>query len=87
MGFGRSSDDLLLGWQAPNIKPYDKICLDPSASVFHYGLECFEGMKAYVYTGYDTIRSGLLDLTCSLAATRINKDVSDSSVLISTWLE
>jgi branched-chain amino acid aminotransferase len=44
------------GWGAPAITPYGQICLDPSAVVFHYGLECFEGMKAY------KDRAGLLRL-------------------------
>ncbi|KAI8889335.1 branched-chain amino acid aminotransferase [Backusella circina FSU 941] len=35
------------GWSAPLIKPYGKLELEPSAVVFHYGFECFEGMKAY----------------------------------------
>jgi branched-chain amino acid aminotransferase len=35
------------GWEAPQIKPYGKLQLDPSSVVFHYGIECFEGMKAY----------------------------------------
>ena len=35
------------GWEAPKIKPYGKLSLDPSSVVFHYGIECFEGMKAY----------------------------------------
>lgn len=35
------------GWHPPRIHPYSKIALDPSAIVFHYGLACFEGMKAY----------------------------------------
>ncbi|KNC99948.1 branched-chain amino acid aminotransferase [Spizellomyces punctatus DAOM BR117] len=53
--FGRTFTDHMLtvewdatvGWKEPNIKPYGKICLDPSAVVFHYALECFEGLKAY----------------------------------------
>ncbi|CAE7243073.1 bcaA [Symbiodinium sp. KB8] len=36
------------GWHAPEITPYHKIPIDPAASVLHYSLECFEGMKAYV---------------------------------------
>lgn len=36
------------GWNAPKIHPYSKISLDPSSIVFHYAVECFEGMKAYV---------------------------------------
>ena len=31
----------------PKIMPYQPIVLDPSAMVFHYGQEMFEGMKAY----------------------------------------
>lgn len=35
------------GWEAPQIKPYGPLTLDPSCSVFHYAFECFEGLKAY----------------------------------------
>jgi branched-chain amino acid aminotransferase len=35
------------GWKNQSIHPYRNISLSPAASVFHYGLECFEGMKAY----------------------------------------
>jgi len=35
------------GWQAPRIVPYQPISLDPAATVFHYGQEMFEGLKAY----------------------------------------
>lgn len=35
------------GWHAPQIKPYGNMQIDPASSVLHYGLECFEGMKAY----------------------------------------
>lgn len=38
---------LLTGWATPKIQPYGKLCLDPSATVFHYAMTCFEGMKAY----------------------------------------
>jgi branched-chain amino acid aminotransferase len=34
-------------WQTPEIKPYQALTLDPSASVFHYGQAVFEGMKAF----------------------------------------
>ena len=34
-------------WQKPEIKPYQPITLDPSASVLHYGQAVFEGMKAF----------------------------------------
>lgn len=36
------------GWSAPLISPYHSIPCDPAMSVFHYGMECFEGMKAYL---------------------------------------
>jgi branched-chain amino acid aminotransferase len=35
------------GWAAPKIHPYGPLVLDPSCSVFHYAIECFEGTKAY----------------------------------------
>lgn len=36
------------GWEVPEIKPFGPIPMHPGASVLHYGLEIFEGMKAYV---------------------------------------
>jgi branched-chain amino acid aminotransferase len=35
------------GWTAPRIVPYQNFSMSPAASVLHYALECFEGMKAY----------------------------------------
>lgn len=35
------------GWGNPRIKPYGPLVLDPSANVFHYSQEVFEGQKAY----------------------------------------
>ena len=35
------------GWHDGRIVPYGPLSLDPAASVFHYGQEMFEGMKAY----------------------------------------
>lgn len=35
------------GWLDARIVPYHKLELDPSAMVFHYGQEMFEGLKAY----------------------------------------
>jgi len=54
--FGKTTSDHILevdwekksGWSAPRIRPYTPFQIDPAASVFHYGLECFEGMKAYL---------------------------------------
>eukprot|EP01137_Pigoraptor_chileana_P026026 Opistho-2@96415 len=54
--FGRTFSDHMLeiefeeksGWSAPTISPYHKLSLDPACTVLHYGVECFEGMKAYI---------------------------------------
>ncbi len=35
------------GWHDARVVPYQPVCLDPSAMVFHYGQEMFEGLKAY----------------------------------------
>ena len=35
------------GWHDPRIIPYQPVVLEPSAMVFHYGQEMFEGLKAY----------------------------------------
>jgi len=35
------------GWKNPSIKPYQPLVLEPSANVFHYSQEVFEGQKAY----------------------------------------
>ena len=39
--------DTELGWHAPIIKPYENFSISPAAAALHYGIECFEGMKAY----------------------------------------
>ncbi|KAG0170939.1 branched-chain-amino-acid aminotransferase [Apophysomyces sp. BC1015] len=41
--------DVDKGWSRPRIKPYEKLTLEPSASVFHYGFEVTfkSSMKAY----------------------------------------
>ncbi|MCU0276070.1 MAG: branched-chain amino acid aminotransferase [Acidobacteria bacterium] len=53
--FGRNFTDHMFtmeyvpasGWIRPCIKPYGPLALDPSANVFHYSQEVFEGQKAY----------------------------------------
>eukprot|EP00581_Thalassiosira_minuscula_P006856 CAMPEP_0183702886 /NCGR_PEP_ID=MMETSP0737-20130205/838_1 /TAXON_ID=385413 /ORGANISM="Thalassiosira miniscula, Strain CCMP1093" /LENGTH=380 /DNA_ID=CAMNT_0025929569 /DNA_START=144 /DNA_END=1286 /DNA_ORIENTATION=+ len=35
------------GWQPPKITPFQDLKMSPAASALHYGLQCFEGMKAY----------------------------------------
>ena len=54
--FGTTFTDHLLevnwnkkyGWGNPIIRRYKDFSISPAASVFHYGLEAFEGMKAYL---------------------------------------
>jgi len=55
LGFGQIFSDHMLeadwsreaGWEPPRIKPFENLSLPPSTLVFHYALECFEGMKCY----------------------------------------
>lgn len=55
LGFGHYFTDHMFimdytegkGWHDPRIVPYQKICLEPSSMVFHYGQTVFEGLKAY----------------------------------------
>ncbi|RKJ42243.1 branched-chain amino acid aminotransferase [Acutalibacter sp. 1XD8-33] len=55
LGFGQIFTDHMYvmdytegqGWHDPRVIPYQPICLDPSAMVFHYAQEMFEGLKAY----------------------------------------
>ncbi len=55
LGFGRIFTDHMYvmdyhegqGWHDPKIIPYQPISLEPSAMVFHYAQEMFEGLKAY----------------------------------------
>ena len=35
------------GWHDARVVPYQPLSLEPSAMVFHYGQEMFEGLKAY----------------------------------------
>lgn len=39
--------DVDAGWSKPELSPYQKLSLDPSASVLHYGQAIFEGLKAF----------------------------------------
>ena len=56
LGFGQVFTDHMFmldytegkGWHDPRIVPYGPISLEPSAMVFHYGQEVFEGLKAYI---------------------------------------
>ncbi|XP_070710350.1 branched-chain-amino-acid aminotransferase, cytosolic [Pempheris klunzingeri] len=35
------------GWQAPLIKPFENLSVHPACSSLHYGVQLFEGLKAY----------------------------------------
>ena len=53
--FGQTTTDHMLevdwdseaGWSSPALTPYHALSLDPACNVFHYGIEAFEGAKAY----------------------------------------
>lgn len=47
--------DIKHGWHSPKIIPYGNLSLSPAATALHYGIECFEGMKAYLDSN-DNIR-------------------------------
>ena len=55
LGFGHIFTDHMFimdytegkGWHDPRIIPYGDISIEPSAMIFHYGQEMFEGLKAY----------------------------------------
>ncbi|CAO2607154.1 Branched-chain-amino-acid aminotransferase, cytosolic [Lemmus lemmus] len=35
------------GWEKPHIKPFENLSIHPAASALHYGVELFEGLKAF----------------------------------------
>ena len=55
LGFGRIFTDHMFimeysrseGWHDARIEPFHNLTLHPASTVFHYGAEVFEGMKAY----------------------------------------
>lgn len=55
LGFGKKFTDHMFimeytegeGWKNPRIVPFGNISLHPASTVFHYGAEIFEGLKAY----------------------------------------
>lgn len=55
LGFGQYFTDHMFimeytkesGWHDARIVPFDKIPLHPASTVLHYGVEIFEGLKAY----------------------------------------
>ncbi|MEE2743349.1 MAG: branched-chain amino acid aminotransferase [Bdellovibrionota bacterium] len=58
IGFGKTLAPVMIScsykeekWGALNLVPYEPLTLSPTAKVFHYGQEIFEGMKAYRVNG------------------------------------
>lgn len=55
LGFGKYFTDHMFvmeysaerGWHSPRIEPFGNLSLNPASTVFHYGAEIFEGLKAY----------------------------------------
>lgn len=55
LGFGKFFTDYMFirdynvdkGWYDARIVPFENLSLHPAATVFHYGAEIFEGLKAY----------------------------------------
>ena len=55
LGFGKVFTDHMFmmdydrqnGWQNARIVPFGPLTLHPASTVFHYGAEVFEGLKAY----------------------------------------
>ena len=55
LGFGKHFTDHMFimdytrekGWHDARIVPFENLCLHPASTVFHYGAEIFEGLKAY----------------------------------------
>ena len=54
LGFGKVFTDHMFmmeyedgQWKDPRIVPFGNLSLHPASTVFHYGAEIFEGLKAY----------------------------------------
>ena len=52
------------GWHDPRIVPYGPLQIDPAAKVLHYAEEIFEGLKAYLFSIWDTCVGISLDAYC-----------------------
>ena len=60
-------------WKSPCIVPYGDLRISPAASALHYGMECFEGMKAY---------RALQPSSPSLPSSSSNDDDHDTSIVV-----
>ena len=55
MPFGKYSTDHMVhinwnvkdGWETPRLEPFRDLNLNPFSSGLHYGIQCYEGTKAY----------------------------------------
>ena len=55
LGFGKYFTDHMFimeyssdhGWHNARIVPFENLSVHPASTVFHYGVEIFEGLKAY----------------------------------------
>ena len=73
LGFGHYFTDHMFvmdytdaeGWHDARIVPYGPISLSPAASVFHYGTEVFEGLKAYRTPGRRACSCSVRGTTCA----------------------
>ena len=76
LGFGKIFTDHMFvmnytegqGWHDGRVVPYGPISLDPSAMVFHYAQELFEGLKAYRTADGDIQLFRILDNTVLLSS-------------------
>ncbi len=92
LGFGRFFTDHMFlmdcaadsGWYDPRVVPYGPLTLDPSAAVFHYSQEIFEGLKAY-RSPRDTILLFQPDMNAARfnrSATRLCMPLIDENVFV-----
>ena len=55
MPFGKFNSDHMItidhdvkhGWHHPKLEPFHDLYLNPFISGLHYGIQCYEGLKAY----------------------------------------
>jgi branched-chain amino acid aminotransferase len=60
-------------WSDPRIVPYADLKISPAASCLHYGLQCFEGMKAYKGHGDRSLRLFRPDMNMKRLASSMDR--------------
>mmetsp|Transcript_29141 Transcript_29141/g.44055 ORF Transcript_29141/g.44055 Transcript_29141/m.44055 type:complete len:308 (+) Transcript_29141:314-1237(+) len=68
------------GWGDPKIAPTQNLSISPAASSLHYGLQCFEGMKAYRSLSNDNDDNDLLLFRPDLNMARLQNSMSRLSM-------